>query len=39
MSILVVVGGDAGVRYNFQLYGGTGGWELLDITTRIWHAA
>ena len=31
MSIFVVVGGDAGVRYNFQLHGGTGGWELLDI--------
>jgi TldD protein len=32
MSIVAVVAGDSGVRYNFQGFGGTGGWELLDIS-------
>lgn len=32
MSLFALAAGESGVRYNFQLYGGTGGWELLVIS-------
>ena len=32
MSLTAFVEGPDGVRYNYGLYGGTGGWELLDIS-------
>jgi TldD protein len=32
LSLLVVVAGETGVRYNYRSFGGTGGWELLDIS-------
>ena len=31
MNVTAFVEGPDGVRYNYGLYGGTGGWELLDI--------
>ncbi len=32
MNLSAFVEGPDGVRYNYALYGGTGGWELLDIS-------
>ena len=32
LNIFAVLAGESGVRYNYQLHGGTGGWELLDIS-------
>lgn len=32
MNLSAFVEGPDGVRYNYSLYGGTGGWELLDIS-------
>ncbi len=32
MNLMAFVEGPDGVRYNYSLHGGTGGWELLDIS-------